>query len=315
MRRLLLGIVLLTALAVTSACSGAAPHTRAEDGSGGSPSRVAGAAHSASVPAGAPSRPVTKLLVVVVENHSLSQMRAQMPYTWTLARRFGYATSYSGVAYPSLPNYLAITSGSTHDVSDDNSPDQHPLAGASVFGEAVAAGKTAALYADGMPANCDQGADGGDDYRVKHNPWAYYPAERSLCQAHDVPATQLSRDAASGDLPNAGMLVPNMCHDAHDCDLSVADGWLEQTLGDVFTGPDWRSGHLAVVITADTDDKSEGNRVLTVVAHPSQHGNVVSTALDHYSLCRLYSQVTGTAPLNRAADATSMAAAFGLPLP
>jgi acid phosphatase len=219
-----------------------------------------------------------------------------------------------GVAYPSLPNYLAITSGSTHQVADDDNPEQHPLSGPSVFGEAIAAGKTATVYADGMPSNCSR-TGGGDDYKVKHNPWAYYVDERSLCQSYDVPATQLAGDVASGDLPNVGMLVPNMCHDAHDCPLSVADSWIQQRLGDVFSGPDWRSGHLAVVITADTDDRSAGNHVLTVVAHPSQHNNVVSTSLDHYSLSRLYSQVSGTRPLNQAADAPDMAAAFGLPLP
>lgn len=72
-------------------------------------------------------------------------MRSGMPYTFGLARRFGYAADYVGVAYPSLPNYIAITSGSTHGITDDGSPAAHALAGPSVFGEAVAAGKTATV--------------------------------------------------------------------------------------------------------------------------------------------------------------------------
>ena len=39
---------------------------------------------------------------------------------------------------------------------------------------------------------------------------------------------------------------------------------------------------------------------------------VVTTTLDHYSLTRLYAEVTHTAPLGKAERAASMASAFGL---
>ena len=114
-------------------------------------------------------------------------------------------------------------------------------------------------------------------------------------------------------LPNAGMVVPNLCNDAHDCSLSGADGWLRTRLNRVWPGPDWRSGHLAVVITADEDDHSQGNKVLTVVVHPSQHSRVVRRRLTHYSLTRLYEDVLGVKHLRRAAAAPSMTRAFHLP--
>lgn len=314
MRRRLL--VLASLLLVTAAGCREDPSPSRHHAAGPSPSFSASASSSRTAARATP-RPrtaaVTKLLVFVVENHSFDQMRADMPYTFGLARRFGYADDYVGVGYPSLPNYIAITSGSTHGITDDGSPSDHPLDGPSVFGEALAAGETATVYADGMPSNCALD-NGGGDYAVKHNPWAYYASERSQCRSHDVPATRLGDDAAGGNLPEAGMVVPNMCHDAHDCDLAVADGWLRDTLREVFAGPDWRSGHLAVVVTADTDDQKEDNHVLTVVAHPSQHGNVVHERLDHYSLCRLYAEVLHVRPLGNAATATSMADSFGLPL-
>src|ERR1019366_10442785 len=81
-----------------------------------------------------------------------------------------------------------------------------------------------------------------------------------------------------------------------------------------FVAPDWKSGHLAVVLTADEDDQSAGNTVLTVVIHPSQKAHVVTTALTHYSLTRLYEEVAGTAYLFGAASAPSRATPFGLPL-
>jgi acid phosphatase len=82
----------------------------------------------------------------------------------------------------------------------------------------------------------------------------------------------------------------------------------------IFDGPDWRSGHLAVVLTADEDNTWAGNNVLTVVIHPSQKANVVTTPLTHYSLTRFYEEVAGVPYLFEAASAPSMATAFGLPL-
>jgi hypothetical protein len=256
---------------------------------------------------------VTKLLVFVVENHSLDQMQTQMPYTWELAQQYGYASNYFGVSYPSLPNYIAMTSGSTHGVADDNSPSAHALEGPSVFGEAISKGRTAAVYADGMPSNC-AAVNGGDAYAVKHNPWPYYASERDECQAHDQPVASLDSAVTDGSLPNVGMVIPNMCHDAHDCPLRVADDWIRSELTMILAGPDWKSGHLAIVITADTDDRKSDNRVLTVVIHPSQHAHVVTQRLDHYSLSRLYSDVVNAPRLNEAASAPSMSDAFDLPI-
>lgn len=253
---------------------------------------------------------VTKLLVFVVENHSLDQMREAMPYTAALGKHYAVATRYQAVAHPSLPNYLAMTGGSTFGVTDDDPPSSHATNQPSVFGQALSLGKTAKLYAEGMPGNCATESSG--QYAVKHNPWAYHLSERSACAQYDVPATELGKDVTYGRLPNAGMVIPDLCNDAHDCDLSVADQWLRTQIGTVMSGPDWRSGHLAVVVTADEDDDHQDNLVLTAVAHPSVHGAVVATPLTHYSLARLYSEVVGGTPLANAATAPSMATAFGL---
>lgn len=264
---------------------------------------------------GDPGRPgeVTKLLVFVVENHSLSQMRDQMPYTYSLAQKYGHATSFFALAHPSLPNYLAMAGGSTYGVTDDGPPAENPVPGRSVFGAALARGKTAQVYAEGMPTRCAT-EDGGNDYAVRHNPWAYFVEERAACRRHDVSFASFDAAVAAGRLPNAGMVVPNTCHDAHDCELEDADDWFEDRMQTVFAGPDWRAGRLAVVLTADEDDSDHGNRVLTVVIHPSQHHHVVRQRLDHYALAGLYADVVGVPRPNQAATAPSMADAFDLPI-
>jgi phosphatidylinositol-3-phosphatase len=254
----------------------------------------------------------TKLLVFVVENHSLTEMRSQMPWTYGLGQRYGYATDYHAMTHPSLPNYLAIAGGSTFGVHDDADPSAHPISGPSVFGEALAHGRTARVYADAMPAPCTLTDSGG--YAVRHNPWTYFTDERHACEQLDVPLDGFAGDVRSGQLPDAGMVVPDVCHDAHDCPLATADAWLEQEVGLAMSGPDFRSGRLAIVVTADEDDGSQGNVVLTTVVHPSVQGVVTTSPLSHLSLSRLYSQVLGLPPLRGAASAPDMATAFGLAL-
>ena len=259
----------------------------------------------------APSRRVDKLLVFVVENHSLGEMRRGLPYVQGLARRYGYAADYHGLTHPSLPNYLAMVGGSTFGVRDDASPTSHRIHAPTVFGRALAHGSTATVYADAMASRC-RTVNGPGRYAVRHNPWTYFVDERSACQGHDLPLRRLAGDVDAGALPAVGMVVPDLCHDAHDCALASADRWLRQRIGQVLRGPDWASGHLAVVVTADEDDNHHGNRVLTVVAHPALHGRVVRARLTHLGLARAYADTAGVPAPGNAAGARSLLGAFGL---
>jgi acid phosphatase len=255
---------------------------------------------------------VRKVVVFIVENHSLDQMRDQMPFTFGLATTYGHATDYTAMTHPSLPNYLAIVSGSTQGVTDDRDPSALVLRDPTVLGQAVRAGHTAAVYAEGMPENCAL-TNGGSRYAVRHNPWAYFVDERSQCQQYDVPLGALTAANSSGRLPTVSLVIPDLRNDAHDCSLAAADAWLSKQVTPLMQGRDWRSGRLAVVVTADEDDRHHGNNVLTVVANPALHGKVVTEPLlNHLSLSRSLSEVSGSTPLNQAAAAPSLLAVFGL---
>jgi hypothetical protein len=316
------GVVALTGvllMAVPAACGADQPSARPPVPSSPVPSSTSSPSPSSpgpSVSTAAPSRAprprvgISKVLVVLVENHSLDAMRREMPYTFGLARRYGYATGYRAISHPSLPNYLAISAGDTFGISDDRDPSAHPIPTPSVFGQALAHGRTAKVYAEGMAGTCATSDHG--EYAVRHNPWTYHTAERAACRRYDVPLTALAADVRAGRLPDAGMVVPNVCNDAHDCPAARADSWMRTVVGGLLTGPDFRSGRLLVVITADEDDHDQGNLVLTTLVNPQLHHTVVSGPLDHYSLSRLYSEVVGAPPLRRAGTARSLAAAFRL---
>lgn len=174
-----------------------------------------------------------------------------------------------------------------------------------------ASAQTAAtVYAEGMTSCCEQVDDG--QYAVRHNPWTYFRSEHRLCHRNDVPLGRLRGDVDAGELPRVGLVVPDLCNDAHNCSLGHADAWLKRKVGMLLDGTDFSSGHLAVVVTADEDDGDHGNRVLTVVAHPHIHHVVVRHKLTHYSLSRSYAEAAGIKPLRKAADARSLLGAFGL---
>lgn len=267
-------------------------------------------------PATALTRPA-KVLTIVLENHSAGQAVAQMPYLRQLGMQYGYTTGYHAVAHPSLPNYLALAGGTTYGVVDDNGPAAHPIHGSSVFDQAVARGRTAKTYAESMPSPCAMGNAG--QYVPRHNPWTYYAdaTSRANCRRWDVPAGTpsggaLRTDIRNGTLPTVGLLVPNMCHDGHDCPLSTADGWLHGWLPIVMAGPDYTAGRLAIVVTFDEDDNTAANTVLTTVVSPYTHHVVSGEAYTHYSWTHYAEQLVGSAALNNAGSAPSLRPAFGI---
>lgn len=255
----------------------------------------------------------TKVLVVIEENHTRAEMHAGMPYLARLSHQYGYATRWKSLTHPSEPNYLGIAGGSLFGVTNDHPPSVNARRvgrAESVFSQAIRAGRTATTYAQAMPRRC-QTSD-AYPYAVKHNPWAFFRAQRGMCRRHDVNASAFVRDARANQLPNVGFLIPDLQHDAHDGTLARADAWLRKELTPVLASSDFTSGRLVVVVTADEDDHTGGNVVLTSVLTPALHHVVVRRPLTHYSLTRYIAQVLGVRPLRGGRHAPDLARAFGL---
>jgi phosphatidylinositol-3-phosphatase len=254
-----------------------------------------------------PPRTYHHVIWVVMENHAYQQIigSSSAPYLNRLAARCGSATRFSAEAHPSLPNYVAMTSGSSQGIGDDAGPSSHPLKAASIF-SALGRGGWRALQ-ESMPSSCalrDSGA-----YAVKHNPAAYYTNVRGACRARDVPL---------GTTPNLSarftFVTPNLCHDMHDCSVSAGDAWLKRFLPKVFAGREYRAGGTAVFVTWDEDDQSSGNHIATLVIAPSvKKGAASGSPFDHYSMLRTTEELLGLrTSLGRAASAASMRGAFNL---
>jgi len=250
-----------------------------------------------------------------MENHSYSQIigSSAAPYINSLASGCGLATNYTAVTHPSLPNYIAATSGGTQGITDDNPPSSHPLAVNSIFQQAGSAGS----YEESMPSNCDLTSSG--TYAVKHNPEAYYTGIRTACAADNVPMGTTSSGAfasalSSGTLPKFSFVTPNLCDDMHDCSVQTGDAWLQSWVPKITASASYQAGNTVIFITWDEDDSSSGNHVATLVISPyTTPGTQSSTAFTHYSLLRTTEQLLGiTTFLGNAASAASMRTAFGL---
>lgn len=309
----LIGVGLVSCLLAVGCGSAAAPNSARATGAvpaGGSPS-------SLYVPATTAPGGLRKILVIMEENHDVGEVFPDgMPYLWGLARKFGYATAWSDVGHPSLPNYLAIFGGSAFNDPQDCMPGPGcTYPGPSVFGQALARGETARAYEESMPQPCDQ-ADSGN-YDANHNPWAYFPGEAPSCRSGDVAAGTpaagaLVSDVRGGTLPTVGLITPNLLHDGHNGTLAEADAWLRTWIPVLTSGPDWRAGRLAIVVVFDEGDATE--QVPFVLIAPGVSAAVVRKPLNHYALTRLVDEIIGTRPLRHAGGAADVAAPFGLRL-
>jgi hypothetical protein len=318
-RRAAVRAVVLACCLLAAGCS--SPGTGGTGGTGTStpPAPSTQAESPVAVPPSAspapPAHRVSKILVIMEENHSLEDVfPSGMPYLWQLARRYGQAAAWSDIGHPSLPNYLAIFAGSAFGGPQDCYPGpgcSYP--GPSVFGQAIAKGKTARAYEESMPTPCDPINSG--NYDVNHNPWPYIPGEARLCHSDDVPAGTPARgalvsDVRHGTLPTVGMVTPNLNDDAHNGTLANADAWLRSWMPVLMSGPDWRVGRLAIVVLFDEGESTD--LVPFVIVAPGVSGVVARRQADHYALTRLIDEVAGTAPLRQAAGAPNLAPVFGL---
>jgi hypothetical protein len=210
---------------------------------------------AASGPCGTAAAPgaYQHVIWIWMENHSYSDIignTAQAPYINSLAAGCGVATDYHNTTHPSLPNYLAATSGLSQPALpvlsylDCNVSVVCDTSAASVFGQ----GETWKSYEESMPSDCYKSNSG--EYAVRHNPAVYYTS-LSGCSSRDVPYTQLAADLAANALPAFSFVTPNLIDDMHDGTIAQGDAWLARNLPAVLDSKQYRSGTTAVFITWD----------------------------------------------------------------
>jgi phosphatidylinositol-3-phosphatase len=238
-------------------------------------------------------------VILVLENHSLADVldNPAAPYLNSLVSQYALATAYSGVSHPSLPNYLALTGGSTFGISSDCT--SCFVSAPSIATRLDAAGRSWKAYQEAMPAPCYVGSS--YPYAQKHDPFVYYDGIRqnqAHCAADVVPLSSLSQDfASSSTAPDYAFVTPDLCHDGHDCSLKSVDGWLSSFVPALLDSPGFKAARSLLVVTFD-ESEDASNHVLTLFVGPTvRPGFRSALPYSHYSLLRTVEEGFGLPPL------------------
>lgn len=228
-----------------------------------------------------------------MENTGLARALRSRPIAG-LASRYAVATSYHAIARPSLPNYLAMTSGSTWGITDDG---YHALPATGIGVQLSAAGIPWRAYMEGMSAGCMRSPY---PYALKHNPFAYYGG----CPENVVDLDHLDADLAGGT-PQFAWITPGLCHDGHDCAIDEAGRWLDGLVTRIVASPAWSANGI-LFIAWDEGDGGDTNLVPLIVATPDMTARELTGAYDHYSLLATVQDLFGLPRLGAAAGARSL---------
>jgi acid phosphatase len=119
-----------------------------------------------------------------------------------------------------------------------------------------------------------------------------------------VPLKQLSADLAANRLPSFSLVVPNLCHDMHDCSVATGDAWLGGFVKPLLKSPRLAQSAIFVVF-----DEPPGYKPGTALVPALALGPLVvpgSTDADptsHYGLLRTIEDAWGLPRLGHSAQA------------
>jgi phosphatidylinositol-3-phosphatase len=247
----------------------------------------------------------THVVLVVFENKERTDILGNpgAPTFAALARRYASLSNYDAVAHPSLPNYLALFSGSTGGIrSDCTACTVHVRSLADTL---TNAGRSWKVYAEDLPSSGFTGAYSGR-YAKKHNPAVYFDSvlAHPTWLRRVVSFTQLGIDLRRGDLPAFSLVVPDLCHDMHDCSIATGDQWLRREIVPLLSSPALRGGAIFVTFDEGTSDRGGGGNVETLVLGSLVgQGAVDRSPADHYSLLRTIEQAWNLPLLGASAHA------------
>jgi hypothetical protein len=227
-------------------------------------------------------------VVIVFENHERGDILSSgaAPSFEQLASTYGQATAYYAVAHPSLPNYLALVSGSTHGVTTDCT--DCPQSGQTIGSQLSAKHLPWAAYAEGYPSS--------GRFAKKHVPFLYFRGSAS----HVLPLQRFD----PRKLPAYSLVIPDLCNDMHDCSIATGDHWLHKFIAPLLT---IKNTAIFIVFDEGTSNAGGGGNVALIVAGTAvRRHSVFKAETSHYGLLRTIESALGLPLLGHARTATPL---------
>ena len=256
-------------------------------GAGASPVSAAG-----SSPAGATAQRqgrtgphASGVVVVIMENRDYGLVigSPQAPYVnGTLVPQAALLTNSHAVTHPSQPNYLALFSGSSQGIGDDSCP--HSFLTPNLGAALISARKTFRGYSESMPNDGYLGCS-TQLYARKHNPWVDFtnvPASSNLVY-HGFPRNP----------PSVAIVVPNICHDMHDCSTKTGDDWLRANLPPMLSYLTAHGGLLILTWDEADPDMNGANQIATLLIGPTIVPGKYAQHATHYGVLHTIEAIEG----------------------
>ena len=103
------------------------------------------------------------------------------------------------------------------------------------------------------------------------------------------------------NLPTVSFVIPDLCHDMHDCPVAVGDTWLRDHIAGY---ANWAMTHDSLlIVTWDEDDDSSGNHITTIFAGQMVRPGSYGQRITHYSVLRTIERLYHLRPYANAARA------------
>jgi acid phosphatase len=119
-----------------------------------------------------------------------------------------------------------------------------------------------------------------------------------------VPLKQLSPDLAAGRLPDFSLIVPDLCHDMHDCSVAEGDDWLSRFLPTLLRSTRLAQSVVFVVFDEPRRSQAPSSAVPALaLGRMVKPGSVYARKTSHYGLLRTIEDAWSLPRLGRSKQA------------
>jgi len=219
------------------------------------------------------------IAVIMFADHGFANIRGNKdaPTFNRLARQYGLATRYYTTSDPDTAGIMALLAGNSFGVSDDSPYWDEQISKPSLLSQLDKAGKSwkeyvqdipyAGYLGDCYPTQCQESDSLYKQPKFNPVPDLTSVADNPAEARKMVPAADLATDARDGRLPNFSFVDANECINMHGgppwCQDSPnqlgepndkklvggGDAYLRHITSEIMSGPQWRHGNNAIVVT------------------------------------------------------------------
>jgi hypothetical protein len=252
---------------------------------------------------------VGRIAVMVLENRSYEQIigNPSTPYINSLARRGALATRYYAITHPSLPNYIAMTTGGHRGINTDCATCE--AEGRSLVNQLDRARIGWRAYFESIPARVASPYKPGAAYNRHYNPFVYSELGRNDLASDIANFGRLSHDLTTRSLRRFSWIAPNVWHDGHNGKLAAVDRFAARLVPRIVRALGPRG---VLFLTWDEGQRSDtrgahgqgGGRIPLIAVGPgARAGSRVRVRANHYALLKTIEASLGLRALGHARGA------------